>query len=347
MTTADSGTLSLPRLQDEIQAELRGSVALCAQAPVLRGMLEYHLGWRDERLAQISAPAGKLLRPVFCLLAAHAVGGDYRPALPAAAAVELVHNFSLIHDDIQDRSLERRHRRTVWSIWGEAQAIDAGDAMLVIAQLALLRLADRGVPAPSVLRAASALNLACLRLAEGQHLDISFEGRPEVTPEDYLRMVTGKTAALLGGSLEIGAIVGGASPELAERYRDFGIELGIAFQIEDDRLGIWGDPAKTGKSTADDVRQRKMTLPVIHALRHARSEDAADLRRIYCGGVPSEEDVARAVSAIERSGARQHVEQAARVHQRRALERLDAASPSQPAGELIARLADSLLGREA
>ncbi len=339
--------LSLPRLRAEIEDELRSAVALCAETPVLRGMLEYHLGWRDEKLAQASAPAGKLLRPVFCLLAAHAVGGDYHPALPAAAAVELVHNFSLIHDDIQDRSRERRHRRTVWSIWGEAQGIDAGDAMLVIAQLALLRSTERGVPSADVLRAASALNLACLRLAEGQHLDISFEGRLEVGPDDYLRMVAGKTAALLGGALEIGAIVGGASPELAWRYHEFGVELGIAFQMEDDRLGIWGDPAKTGKPTADDVRQRKMTLPVIHALHHAPSEDVAELRRIYGGGPPTEDDVARAVATIERSGARQHVEQAAEAHHRRALEPLSAAAPSGPAGEAISRLADSLLGREA
>jgi geranylgeranyl diphosphate synthase type I len=309
-------------------------------------MLEYHLGWRDERLARVSAPAGKLLRPILCLLAAHAVGGDYRPALPAAAALELVHNFSLIHDDIQDRGTERRHRRTVWSIWGEAQGIDAGDAMLVIAQLALLRSAERGVPAHAVLRAASALNAACLRLAEGQHLDISFEGRLEVGPEDYLRMVAGKTAALLGCSLELGAIIGGADPQLSAHYRAFGTELGIAFQMEDDRLGIWGEAKKTGKPTADDVRQRKMTLPVIHALRAGSPEDVADLRRIYGGGPPSEPDVARAVAAIERSGARKHLEQAALVHHRRALEPFSAASPAEPAGSAISRLADSLLGRD-
>ena len=344
MTTPTA--LHLAGLAAEVSAEMRGALAACAHAPKLQGMLEYHLGWRDQGLAPVNAPSGKRVRPMLCLLAASAAGGDYRLALPAAAALELVHNFSLIHDDIQDRSPERRHRRTVWAIWGDAQGIDAGDAMLVIAQLALLRTAALGVQAETVVRAAVALNLACLRLAEGQHLDIDFEGRVDVNSDDYLTMIAGKTGALLGCSLELGAIVAGADAETAGRYRQVGEELGLAFQIEDDRLGIWGDPAKTGKPHADDVRQRKMTLAVIRALAQAGPTDAAIIRRVYSGGPPTESEVAAVVAALDRSDAKAGLDADARKHHERALALLDEAGPAEPAGTEIRKLARALMGRD-
>ena len=202
------------------------------------GMLRYHLGWVDEQLRKVNADTGKRIRARLCLLACEAVGGDPGQALPAAVAVELVHNFSLIHDDIQDRSEYRRHRRTVWAVWGEPQAINAGDDMFVLAQLALV---DGELDNPRVtVHAVRALNQACRMLCEGQYLDLDFERRPTITLQDYYGMIERKTAALLGASCQLGALYGGAGPSVVAALSSFGKQLGIAFQIRDDYLGIWG-----------------------------------------------------------------------------------------------------------
>ncbi|MDP2728162.1 MAG: polyprenyl synthetase family protein, partial [Dehalococcoidia bacterium] len=166
-------------------------------------MIRYHQGWVDQWGQAVHLPRGKMLRPVLCLLSCQAVSGDYQRALPAAAAIEMIHNFSLIHDDIQDQSYQRRHRPTVWRIWGQAQAITAGDGLYVMAQLAHLRLLERGMSASKALETLRVLDKACLDLCEGQYLDISFEGQPQVDLADYLIMVGKKTAALFAASTRI------------------------------------------------------------------------------------------------------------------------------------------------
>ena len=233
------------RYRSEIDSELRA--VLAERESPLYDMMRYHLGWIDWQGRPLSGTAGKALRPALCLLACEAVGGTYHRALPAAAAVELLHNFSLIHDDIQDDDRERRHRPTVWSIWGKPQAINAGTAMRVLASLALSRLGENGVSGEKQLRIQRILDESCLRLIEGQYLDISYESRLDIGVTDYLGMIDGKTAALIGCSLELGAFLGTDDEAVIRGLWNFGRNLGLAFQIRDDILGIWGDEKETGK----------------------------------------------------------------------------------------------------
>ena len=275
--------LIFERYRAEIDAELRSALAE-HQSPMY-DMMRYHLGWTDEQGRPVEGSGGKALRPTLCLLACEAAGGAYSRALPAAAAVELVHNFSLIHDDIQDDDRERRHRPTVWSIWGKPQAINAGTAMRVVASLTLLRLAERDTPVQKLLRAQRLLDESCLRLGEGQYLDISYESRLDLRVADYLEMIDKKTAALISCSLELGALLGTDDEPVIEGFRSFGRNLGLAFQIRDDVLGIWGDKEKTGKPVGSDIRRRKKSLPVVYALEKAEGKGKTELTKIYQGEI--------------------------------------------------------------
>ena len=230
------------------------------QATLSGRMAAYQMGWADRDGRPLEGPPGKLVRPSLCLWACESAGADPELALPFAAAVEWIHNFTLIHDDIQDGDRERRHRETVWSVWGPGQGINAGDALHAFAfEQALMP----GGHAARRLRAAHALARAVRYLVEGQCRDLSLEGRLGVSPLSYLRMATAKTGVLLGASMEVGAIVGGARPAVAQRLRRAGELAGVAFQIRDDWLGIWGDPELTGKSKDGDLARRKLTYPVV------------------------------------------------------------------------------------
>lgn len=231
--------------------------------PELQGMITYQLGWTGENAG--SKAEGKQLRALLCLLACQAAGSDWQGALPAAAAVELIHNFSLIHDDIEDNGQLRRGRPTVWKIWGVAQAINTGDAMFALANASLLNLAETVSP-EKALEASRLFHKTCLRLTQGQHLDIAFEDQDQVDLDTYWQMVEGKTAALLAFSLEVGALSASVAPELQIHYRDFGHYLGLAFQVQDDILGVWGEEGRTGKSTTSDLITRKKTLPILYGL---------------------------------------------------------------------------------
>ncbi|HKI59219.1 MAG TPA: polyprenyl synthetase family protein [Trueperaceae bacterium] len=270
------------RLAPEIEAELRRSLE--GRELPLYDMLRYHLGWQDAEGAPEAGQKGKGLRPTLCLVAGEAVGGAHDRALPAAAAVELVHNFSLVHDDIQDGDAERHHRPTVWRVFGRAQAINAGTAMYALSGLALARLGERGVPERLQLAASKHTHDTCLRLLEGQYLDLAFERRLDITVDDYLRMVRGKTAALLGCATSLGAMLAGhdaPGPQPAAAFQEFGEELGLAFQIRDDMLGIWGDAGLTGKPVGADIRARKKSLPVVDALERTEGARAEALRAVY------------------------------------------------------------------
>jgi geranylgeranyl diphosphate synthase type I len=223
-------------------------------------MAAYHMGWVDRDGRPDEAAAGKLVRPSLCLWACAAIGTGPEPALPLASAVEWAHNFTLVHDDIQDGDRERRHRETVWSIWGVAQGINAGDAIHALAFELLL------APGPAAgrrLRAGRVLARAIREVVEGQCQDLALEGRLPAHPAVYLRMARAKTGALLGACLEGGALLGGARVAVARRLRRAGELLGLAFQVRDDWLGIWGEPARTGKSRDGDLGRRKVTYPVI------------------------------------------------------------------------------------
>jgi len=303
------------------------------------GMMNYHLGWADERFAptRASRNAGKRIRPMLCLLACQSAQGDALQAIPAAAAIELLHNFSLIHDDIEDNSPTRRGRPSVWALWGVPQAINSGDGMYSIAHLALGRLSRQGVPAERVLAVRAIFDRACVELTHGQYLDLSFESRERVSVDEYMTMISGKTSALIGAAAAIGATLAGSNA--AAHYETFGRELGLAFQIQDDVLGIWGDEALTGKSAESDIATRKKTLPVVYALE--RSEK---LRALYAA---PEVDALAAIAELDAVGARTFADQAARRHHERALAALRASGASGDAGQALFELAESLLGRAA
>ncbi|HEY7125584.1 MAG TPA: polyprenyl synthetase family protein [Ktedonobacterales bacterium] len=244
-------------------------------------MVRYHFGWTDEQGHILPRALGKAIRPTLCLLACEAAGGAWERALPAAAALELVHNFSLIHDDIQDGDQERHHRPTVWTLWGYAQAINAGDAAFALSGVAVEQLREQGFPAEMVLHIWQLLNAATLRLVEGQYLDLAFEQRLDVTVEEYLGLVGRKTGTLIETAAHIGALLGTSDTGLISHLRWYGQALGLAFQIGDDLLGIWGTPAETGKPVAADLRRRKKSLPVIFALQSAPPRDKARLMALY------------------------------------------------------------------
>ena len=306
------------------------------------GMMRYHLGWADEQLRPQTAPAGKRLRPLLCLLTCAAVGGDPCQALPAAAAIELLHNFSLIHDDIEDGDERRRHRPTVWKLWGVPLAINAGDGVTMLAFAALQRLQQRAVPAEITLGALALFTQAAIRLTEGQYLDLSFEVRSDVTVAEYLHMIEGKAAAVIGASVALGALVGGANPEQAACLQRFGEHLGLAFQMRDDLLGIWGDPARTGKAAGNDILRRKKSLPLLHALHHEQVGEQFAARFANAFGP---EDLPAVMALLEQAGARHVAETHLRLQHEASLAALGAALEPAPSALLVA-LADSLLERQ-
>ena len=226
--------------------------------------LRYHLGWSDLNGRPVEERGGKGIRPLLCLTACAALGGDPRRATGMAAAIELTHEFSLIHDDLEDGDRQRRGRDTLWTVVGAAQAINAGDALFSIARQ---QIADprSELSSEQLLRAYQRYDAACLELAEGQFLDIAFESSDAVEIQTYLGMVEGKTGALLGAAAALGALAGGGGEIEADAFDRFGRAVGVGFQMQDDVLGIWGDPDRTGKPAGNDLARRKRSLPVLLA----------------------------------------------------------------------------------
>ena len=309
----------------------------------LYSWMRYHLGWEDTQGHPAETSPGKLLRPAALLLAAEALGGEIEQALPAAAAVQLVHDFSLLHDDIEDVSETRRGRATLWTITGIAQAINAGDGMYTLSRLALLRLRDRGLDAQRTLEVITELEHACLRLIEGQQLDISFEDRSTVSHDEYLAMIEGKTAALLAACFAMGAQVAGAPEDSVDAMREFGRQVGLAFQAADDLLGIWGDPAVTGKPVGDDLISRKQTYPVIAAIE---SGEAPALASAYRDHPDAAIDIAALADEIEAAGARAATERLAADQVEAAMSALTPLSLGDDRA-LFAELAELLSARDA
>ncbi len=331
--------IHIPSMLAALEDELHSSIEIQGESELSQyyAMLAYHLGWEGEGTGPEAS--GKRIRPLLVLLSCAAAGGEWRTALPAAAAVELVHNFSLIHDDIQDNSPLRRGRETVWKRWGIAQAINAGDAMLTIAHLTLLKIAQ-STSTETALQAAYTLQHACLQLTMGQHLDLAFESQDQLSIDAYWQMVGGKTAALLGACTELGAVTAQVAAERREAFRDFGFYLGLAFQAQDDILGIWGDAALTGKSVESDLMAGKKSLPVLHGL-----EQNGQFKTRWDSGpikFHETEDLAR---VLEKEGARQHSLDAAARMTDQALDALQQAQPEEEAGAALIDLANRLLKR--
>ncbi len=329
-------------MRQAVNAEMKAVLKATDEQPDLFfGMMHYHMGWRDQQLQPANVHAGKQIRPVICLLACQAAGGDWQQAVPAAAAIELLHNFSLIHDDIEDASPTRRGRKTLWTIWGQEQAINAGDAMFALAHIALNRLVDRNVAAETVVHALRRFDETCVRLTQGQHADMDFETRHEVSVDEYLAMITGKTAVLLSLCTELGALIAGCDAPTVYNYAQFGLNLGLAFQVIDDILGIWGDEAVIGKSASTDILTKKKTLPVLYGL----SQNGA-LRQLYEQETTDEAFVQEAINVLNSTGARDYATERATYYSQNALQHLEEAQPSGPAFAALNQLSAILLQRD-
>ena len=302
-------------------------------------MIRYHLG-----LDEADGPRGKRIRPLLGLLAYASIAGEHTAALPGAAAVELGHNFSLVHDDIEDGDVERRHRPTLWTLHGVPQAINTGDLIFSLSRVALHRLTDLGFSDTKVLRLMRLYDETCVMLCEGQYIDIATSAQDEpMTVELYFDMIGRKTAALIAASIEAGALLATDDEDVIARYRRFGWSLGLAFQLNDDLLGIWGKEQKTGKVPTDVARHKK-TLPVLYAFEHATPADRKRLAELHAEPEHTDAEVAEIVAIMERAGADAFTRTEARRHRDSALAELDGLAVVEPAArEKLAGIITSVI----
>jgi geranylgeranyl diphosphate synthase type I len=313
--------IDLERLIADTEHEMLGVIARAEDERTreLYSMVRYHMGLDSD------APRGKRMRPLIGLLAYQSIAGDHAKALPGAAAVEMGHNFSLVHDDIEDRGTERRHRPALWTVAGMAQAINTGDTLFTLSRMALYRLLDEGFDEARVLRLMRLYDETCLALCEGQFMDIWTSEHDEWMSVDYyFDMIGRKTASLIAGSAEAGAILASDDEAVIAAYRRFGWSLGLAFQLNDDLLGIWGDEAITGKATSD-ISTRKKTLPLIYALAEATGADGQRLQAILAqsASVPSPAEVQEVLGVLQRVGAEAYTRERARAYRDDALAEID------------------------
>lgn len=303
-------------------------------------MLQYPMGWVDENGTPYTGTTGKRLRPILLLLVADTMSEAWRNALPAAAAVELLHNFSLIHDDIQDQSDIRHNRPTVWKIWGIPNAINAGDAMFTLAYVALENLSQHAIPHDTLLEIWQIFNKTNLELTRGQHLDMLFEKRPLISEENYMSMIAGKTGALIAACAQIGALIATRDKNIAKNLSNFALNLGIAFQMRDDILGIWGEAETIGKSTVSDIVSRKKSLPVVYGLQHS-----SKLRELYSLKTFQDAHVADILSILDSVEAKQYTQMVEMQHFDLAMNTLEKAIPDHDRANPLRQFATTLMER--
>lgn len=288
--------------------------------PSVRDLAEYHMGWRDEHGNHVDGGGGKGVRTVLALLGAEACGSDPATGVPGAVSVELVHNFSLIHDDVIDGDEQRRHRPTLWALFGVDRALVVADALFALAFQELLQL-------PSGAPAAAALAAGSLRMIHGQADDMAFVGQPSIAVEDVVAMSSKKTGAILGCAASIGALLADAPADRVDALREFGEHLGLAFQATDDVLGIWGDRELTGKPVGSDLTEGRRTLPVVLGLQHPEHER---LHSLLQEPQLADEEVEEVTALLAEVGVRRDVEAMADRHLARALVSLER-FPCEPA----------------
>lgn len=338
MTQSVDITAVLGRYAGLIERTIRAELAAVPD-PWMQGALSYHFGWANQNFEPITnGNSGKKLRPVMALLAYQGAleilepgagaDPDLTPALPLAACLEMIHNYSLIHDDIEDGDHARHGRATLWSLFGKPKAINAGDCLDMLAYRALFRGLKADLPASRVLELARIVTETSVKLTLGQHADMSFEDNLDVTPEMYLKMIGGKSAALISCATRCGALVAldPADPTNASRLEDFarfGEQIGLGFQIRDDILGIWGLTARTGKPSGSDIRRRKKSLPVIYALSNATPDLREKLLELYRSADPvTPEQEQFVMTALQETGAREFAQQQAGAFKTAALDAL-------------------------
>ena len=312
---------SLPEIFDKYKSIIDASLRQQLNQNHLNAyqLLRYAMGWTDIDGNTVVATEGKALRPTLCLLACESTGGEVSDALPAAIALELIHAFSLIHDEVQDRDETRRHRPTIWTIWGESKAIVAGNILRIIADISLSKLINTKNTAETTLYIADIITKSYLQMIEGQYLDLKFEGRTDITINDYLSMISRKTGALIECSLTAGAIIGSANIDTIESFKACGKSLGMVFQIRDDYLGIWGDAKNTGKPVGADIRRKKNAFPFVYCISNANPKEKKILLEIYSKPVIENEDVFCAIEIMERVGTKEKSKQLADIHLSKAI----------------------------
>ena len=265
-------------------------------------MLKYFLGWMDPNGYQTNKPiSGKALRPILCILACNAAGGDVQKAIPAAIPLEFIHDFSLIHDDIQDKDKLRHNRPTIWALWGNPKALVAGNNLRIIADITMNKLINTGLPVNKCLHLNYILTRACLEMIEGQYLDIQYEGRTSLTKELYLEMISKKTGALIASAIKIGASLATENHDKLNAFDEFGKYLGLVFQITDDILGIWGEESKTGKPVGADIIRKKNSLPIIITASKTTDINQKKINAIYNKRTISQSDLSEILNIMDQT----------------------------------------------
>ena len=311
----------------------------------LAPMLRYHMGWETLEGTPTRA-GGKALRPILCLAACEMSGGDWRDALPAAAALELIHNFSLVHDDIQDGDETRRGTLTLWHIWGVPTALTAGNAMRVIADRTAGALSAGGATPDVAQGTVAELTRRYLEMIEGQYLDLSFETAEHVSVADYLDMIGRKTGALLESAMHMGALVATGDHATAQGFGECGMRMGVAFQVRDDYLGVWGDPAFTGKAVGADIRRKKKSLPAVYLFDNAPDEERPWLEETYRAEEIEGQRLNGVMAMLERLGGDSYVQRIAEEQAQQAVAAADALAIPEESKQLLGAVAEFFATRD-
>lgn len=332
----------------DIDAEMRAARQEQTEiAPILWEIIDYQFGWdlpaEDSNFFQ--KVSGKKIRPLLMALVAKAICGHYQHILPAGVALELIHNFTLLHDDVMDQSPERRHRPAVWTRWGDYQAINAGDGLYALANLSSVRLLNIDTPPNKIVQVFRVLSQACLWTAEGQILDMDFETRETVATDEYITMIANKSATLIEAAALIGALLSTDDQQVVQAYGQFARNLGIAFQVRDDYLGIWGNTATTGKSATSDIVEKKKSYPVLAAFEHAIPADRDTLRRIYAQTTLAESEIQTVLDILDRTGAAEQTDEIAEQYYETAMNSLKNTGIENETQNLIHQLATFLIKR--
>ena len=348
MIFPDIQPIPLPQMFQRYRANISRSLrdSLSQQHSDVYDMLRYYMGWVDENGRPHEAMEGKALRPTLCLFACEAVGGALEMAMPTAVALEFIHNFSLIHDDIQDRDEIRHNRKTLWAVWGDPKALVAGNVLRVVADECLHQLLDSGLDYDRALAAGTLLTEAYLEMIEGQYLDLQFEGRHDISMSDYLNMISRKTGALIRCSLNLGAVVGAQEQGVGDAFKESGRAMGYVFQIIDDVLGVWGDEETTGKPVGADIRRKKNSYPVVYTMGTANDKDQKMLNEIYEKDELDDSDVDSVLAVMDRLDVKNQAQQEAEKYANVALESLAPVELSREARQEVEDLAHFLLVRD-
>lgn len=319
--------------------------------PRLRDMISYHFGWMDEELRETKERQGKRFRASMCLLVYDALENQFEPCMPLAASIEMIHNFSLIHDDIEDGDQSRRGRPTVWKIWGKPLAINAGDLLHVLCYTTFKDLLALNNDEGSMKRIYSAQEVVfqtVIKLTEGQHHDLLFESKEpyDVSVDEYISMIYGKSASLIECATWAGAIMApSATTSMIDKYRKFGLNIGLAFQMRDDILGIWGNPLLTGKPRSNDIFRKKKTYAVLHAFENATDADTRKLKSIYQKNKIIKNDVVEVIEILTKTKSYESAQLLASKYYNEAVENLNSVGINSSSQVNLKRIAEFLAVR--